>query len=317
MSVMMPLMRRCPRVARATFASLAAGDDVSKLGAREVAVKMVASPITSAGTMSGVGVVTAVGSSVKGLAVDDVVLSAGSLGAFRPVVNAPAASVFKVPAGVPAEYACLLADACTAAALLKGVQAGEVVVQSGADTLVGQAVVQLAKAKGVLTINVVKTSPDEAEMVDLIKSLGGDVVAPGFYAKSSKFRALVADLPKPVLAITYAGPLDDASLATKVPAAGSAVSKLRPLVAGASSGDLSALKVAGTVASLASNTASHGPLAASPVAWGADEVAEVARLIKAEELALWVEKYPLVDLEYASKRATEPYPGFRAMVLNF
>jgi NADPH:quinone reductase-like Zn-dependent oxidoreductase len=251
------------------------------------------------------------------LAVDDVVVSPGSLGAFRPVANVPAASLFKVPVGLPAEYASVLDAPCTAAALLKGVKAGEVVVQSGADTLVGHAVVQLAKAKGVRTINVVKTSPDEAEMVDLLKSLGGDVVAPGFYALSPKFHALVADMPKPVLAITYAGPLDDASLAAKVAAAGSAVSKLRPLVAAASASDLAALKVQATVASLASATASHGPLAPAAVAWGADEVAEVTNMIKAEDLALWVEKYPLVDLEYASKKATERYPGFRAMVLNF
>ena len=49
-------------------------------------------------------------------------------------------------------------------------------VQSGACSLVGQAVVQLARAKGATTVSVVAPSPDEEDMVALLKSLGGDVV---------------------------------------------------------------------------------------------------------------------------------------------
>jgi len=318
MASLVPLVRAVrPRVGRAAFASLAAGDDVSKLATGEVALKMVASPITSAGTMSGVGKVTAVGASVKGLAVDDFVVSAGSLGAWRPVAKAPATVLVKVPADLPASYTSCLASACVAASLLKGLPPGAVVVQSGACSLVGQAVTQLAKAQGLVTINVVQTSTEEEDMVALVKSLGGDVVVPSWYAVSVKFRELVADLPKPALAICFAPSLDDPSLATQVPAAAGAVSQLRPLVAGASKTDLLKLKVSATVKNLAAANATHGPLAAAAPAWGAAEVATVAPLMTNGDLALWVENYPMVDLEYASKRAEGPYPGFRTMVLNF
>lgn len=254
---------------------------------------------------------------LNSVAVDDFVVSAGSLGAWRPVAKAPAKEVVKVPADLPTSYLSTMDAACKAAALLKDLPAGAVVVQSGACSLVGQAVTQLAKAKGLGTINVVQTSTDEEEMVALLKSLGGDVVAPSWYAVSPKFRELIADMPKPSLAICYAPQLDDASLATKVPAAAGQMSKLRPLVANASKNDLLKLKVNATLKNLAAASASYGPNEATPIAWGADEVATVAPLMAAGDLALWVENYPSVDLEYASKRAEGPYPGFRTMVLNF
>ena len=80
------------------------------------------------------------------------------------MVNVDAGSVVKVPQGVPAVYAGVLAAPVTAARLLAGVSAGEVVVQSGACSLVGQAVVQLAKAKGIVTVNVVQGGTDEEEV---------------------------------------------------------------------------------------------------------------------------------------------------------
>jgi NADPH:quinone reductase-like Zn-dependent oxidoreductase len=251
------------------------------------------------------------------LAVDDFVVSAKSLGAWRAVAKANAAALVKVPADLPASYLGCMDSACVAASLLKGLPKGAVVVQSGACSLVGLAVTQLAKAQGLVTINVVQTSTDEEDMVALVKSLGGDVVVPSWYAVSGKFRELVADLPPPALAICFAAQLDDATLATTVPACGGALSQLRPLVAGASKNDLLKLKVNETVKALAKASATHGPLAAAAPAWGADEVATVAPLMACGDLALWVENYPLVDLAYAAKRAEGPYPGFRTMVLNF
>jgi NADPH:quinone reductase-like Zn-dependent oxidoreductase len=44
------------------------------------------------------------------------------------------------------------------------VKAGEVVVQSGGCTLVGQALVQLARANGIVTVSVVQPSTEEEEV---------------------------------------------------------------------------------------------------------------------------------------------------------
>jgi hypothetical protein len=53
-------------------------------------------------------------------------------------------------------------------------------------------------------------------MVDLLKSLGGDVVVPSEFAESHRFKALISDMPKPSLAVAYASNLDDPALAKKV-----------------------------------------------------------------------------------------------------
>jgi hypothetical protein len=198
--------------------------------------------------MSGMGVVAAVGSGVKGLSVNDMVVSKGSLGGFRAMAKAPAASFVKVPANVPAEYAGVLSSAATASLLLKGVAAGDVVVQSGASSLVGQAVVQLARAKGIVTVSVVAPSTDEEDMVGLLKSLGGDVVVPSAYPHCSswRFKALLADLPAPALAITFEDAMDDQGLAAKAKAAAGSVSKLRAALDGASKADVNKLKVLGS-----------------------------------------------------------------------
>jgi hypothetical protein len=68
--------------------------------------------------------------------------------------------------------------------------------------------VQLARSRGITTINIVKSSTDEEEMVALLKSLGGDVVCQPHHAVSHRFKDLISDLKKPVLAIHYADKLD-------------------------------------------------------------------------------------------------------------
>ena len=81
---------------------------------------------------------------------------------------------------------------------------------------------------------------------------------------------------------------------------------------------------------MAAKSVTHGPLAAGKDSFNyekwatsasADEVSStvssVAGLLASDQLSLWVEKYPVADFEYASKRAAGPFPGFRAMVLDF
>jgi len=318
---------RCGRVVSRNMSSAAApvtmgaSDNVSKLGASDVALKMVAAPITVAGTMSGVGVVTAVGAKVNGLSVDDMVISKAGLGAFREVVKTPSSSVLKVPSGVPPEYASLLAAPCTAAQLLARVQPGQVVVQSGACSAVGQALVQIAKAKGIVTVSVVDVSSDESTMVDLLKSLGGDVVVPPRYAAGPLFKQLIADLPPPSLAIHFASGLENPAL---LPFPSGGMSKLRGLVESASPNDLFKLKIANVLNSIAKISVSHGPLASAAGNgvsddWHADEgiVIEVCDMLANKQLDLWVENFPVEDLGFASAAAAAPFPGFRLPLLKF
>jgi hypothetical protein len=189
-------------------------------------------------------------------------------------------------------------------------------------------VVQLAKIKGITTINIIEKSTDEEEMVTLLQNIGGDIVVPAYYALTWKFKALIADLPKPALAIRYAGKFDDQALLSKLQSAIGIRSKLRSFVESSSRADLDKLKLASVLRFEKCPCVSHGPSAAAlPGAFNLDEwfkggdVAEtikaVSDQIKLGDLNLWVESFPPEDLDYASRKALEPFPGYRSMILKF
>lgn len=198
---------------------------------------------------------------------DDLVVAKSGLGAFRPVAKASASALAKVPAGIPVEYAGLIGAPCKAAGLLKGLKAGDVVVQSGADTLVGQSVVQMAKAAGITTISIVPSCPDQETVINILQTLGGDIVVPEQYALTWRFTRLLSDVPAPALAINYV-----ASSTPEVPAAGTKPSKLRALVESASPDDLTKIKVAMLTAKMASTTVTYG----EADAYGDETAAEVS-----------------------------------------
>lgn len=109
----------------------------------------------------GVAVVTAVGGGVKGLKAGDYVVPAkAGLGTWRHAAVVGSADVLAVPKSVPLEAAATLTSgAATALRLLSdfgALAAGDTVVQSGGESAVGEAVVQLAAARGVKTVTFVK-----------------------------------------------------------------------------------------------------------------------------------------------------------------
>ena len=111
----------------------------------------------------GLGEVTAVGAGVKGLSQGDWVVPTpgSSLGTWTtaPVIAAET-HVQSVRKDIPAEYASALGlNASVAYRLLKDfvdLKEGDVIVQNAANSAIGMAVVQIAKAMGVKTINVVR-----------------------------------------------------------------------------------------------------------------------------------------------------------------
>ncbi len=67
----------------------------------------------------------------------------------------------KVSNDIPAAYAATLSvNPATAYRLLKdfsSLKAGDVIIQNGANSMVGQAVIQMARERGVKTINVIRS----------------------------------------------------------------------------------------------------------------------------------------------------------------
>lgn len=158
-------------------------------------------------------VVTEVGSGVTTLAKDDRVIphSAG-FGTWRSFAVADESELIKLPNDLPVEIAATLAvNPCTAYRLLEDfveLKEGDVVVQNGANSAVGQAVVQLAALRGIKTINVMRHSEDYEQMNERLKGLGGDIVCTSDYFKTAEFRRLISDLPEPKLGLNCTGGTD-------------------------------------------------------------------------------------------------------------
>lgn len=194
----------------------------------EVLVKMVMAPINPAdinmiegvypihpslpaiGGNEGVGQVIQVGKNVKGLSVNDMVIPANpGFGTWRTHAVASESELIKVDKSVAPEYlACMAVNPCTALRLLEDfvkLDKGDVIIQNGANSTVGVAVMQMAAARGIKTINIIRDRPDYPDMVEKLKAYGGYIVDSEAYLGQPSFKRLIADLPKPKLALNCTG----------------------------------------------------------------------------------------------------------------
>lgn len=118
-----------------------------------------------------VGVVDALGPDVEGLAVGQRVATGGSFGAWAEYVTTPAAGLIPVPDSVPDEAAAqLVAMPFSAISLLEslGLEPGDWLVQNAANGAVGRMVAQLAAARGINVVGLVR----RAEGVEELRSQG-------------------------------------------------------------------------------------------------------------------------------------------------
>ncbi|KAI8047691.1 trans-2-enoyl-CoA reductase [Syncephalis plumigaleata] len=79
----------------------------------------------------------------------------------------------------PLEAATLSVNPCTAYRMLKdfaNLESGDVVLQNGANSAVGQAVIQIAHAWGLRTMNVIRDRPDFDQVANQLKAIGADWV---------------------------------------------------------------------------------------------------------------------------------------------
>jgi len=196
----------------------------------EVVVKMLAAPINPADINTvqgvygkkpssfpafigneGVGVVEEVGPNVTGVKKGDhVIPSSGGLGTWRTHLVCKANDITTVPKELPIEYASILSvNPCTAYRLLKDfveLKAGDVIIQNGANSMVGLLVIQLAKLRGIQTINLIRPSQNQEVTVKRMKDLGADIVMDYSFANNNtKMARLLSDMPKPKLALNCVG----------------------------------------------------------------------------------------------------------------
>jgi len=201
----------------------------TKLSGNEVLVKLLAAPINPAdlnmiegiyGTkptlpavagQEGVGEVVSVGPSVKDLKVGDRIIPAQpEFGTWRTYALSTEDKLQKIAKDIPLEYAATLAvNPSTAYRLIHDfapLQAGDVIIQNGANSVVGTSVIQLAKAKGIKTINILREDRTGfPETVERLKEWGGDLVVSDKYSRTPQFKRLIANLPAPKLALNCIG----------------------------------------------------------------------------------------------------------------
>ena len=110
----------------------------------------------------GVAVVQKIGKSVTSLKPGDWVIPSGSgFGTWRESAISDEDSLLKVPNNIPAVYASTLSvNPCTAYRLLRdfrNLKPGDVIIQNGANSMVGMAVIQMALQLGIKTINIIRS----------------------------------------------------------------------------------------------------------------------------------------------------------------
>jgi mitochondrial enoyl-[acyl-carrier protein] reductase / trans-2-enoyl-CoA reductase len=124
----------------------------------------------------GAGVVGELGSDVKGLTNDALVILPHNIGTWRETVAVKAEDLVVVPAGIePVHAAMLKINPMTAWRLLHDyveLQTGDWLIQNAANSAAGRAVIQIAHELGYKTVNVVR----RAELIDELRAEGGNVV---------------------------------------------------------------------------------------------------------------------------------------------
>ncbi|KAI8914058.1 hypothetical protein DFJ77DRAFT_490853 [Powellomyces hirtus] len=164
------------------------------------------------GGNEGVAEVISVGDGVRGIHVGDWVIPVASgSGTWRTHAQYEAEDVLKLESeGVSKIIAATISvNPSTAYRMLKdfeNLQPGDVVIQNGANSGVGQSVIQLAKAWGFRTVNIVRQRPALDELKHQLHALGADMVITEEDARRTDVAAQVKQLgPPPRLALNCVG----------------------------------------------------------------------------------------------------------------
>ncbi len=203
--------------------------DVPKLCEGQVMVKMLAAPVNPAdinmiqgvypikpatfpavGGNESVGEVVEVSDSVKTLRIGDWVLPAQSgSGTWTTLKVADESDLVRVPNDIPVvSAATLTVNPRTAYRMLvdfEQLEKGDAVIQNGANSGVGQAVIQIASKMGLKTINIVRNRPDLSKLVEKLRDIGASQVVTDEMLKTDEAKSLMKSLPKPKLALNCVG----------------------------------------------------------------------------------------------------------------
>jgi len=193
----------------------------------EVLVKLLASPVNPADINTiqgkypskpvlpavpgneGVGKIVRIGSKVKDLAEGDHVIPlSGNLGTWQTHLVLRQDNVLKVPKKLGlVEAATLTVNPCTAFRMLKDftdLKPGNTVIQNGANSACGQNVIQICRAWGIHTVNIVRDRPNISELKQYLSKLGATHVLTEEELRSTDIFK-TGQVEKPKLALNSVG----------------------------------------------------------------------------------------------------------------
>lgn len=193
----------------------------SELGAHDVLIHLLAAPINPSDINTiegkypispplpgvpgheGVGVVEAVGTKVSRMRPGDrVVPLEHAQGTWRSHGVFHELLWYKIPKDIPiATAATMVVNPPTAVRLLEEfvqLAEGDTLVQNGATSHVGKLIIQLAKSRGINTVNIIRDRPDRRETEHELRDMGASLVT-----TAEEVRRALKDsgLPKPKLAL--------------------------------------------------------------------------------------------------------------------
>ncbi|KAJ0021720.1 hypothetical protein Pint_32261 [Pistacia integerrima] len=194
----------------------------------DVCVKMLAAPINPSdinriqgvypvrpqvpaiGGYEGVGEVYSVGSEVAGLLPGDwVIPSPPSSGTWQTYVVKDQSVWHKINKDSPMEYAATITvNPLTALRMLEDfttLNSGDSIVQNGATSIVGQCIIQIAKFRGIHSINIIRDRPGSDEAKEKLKNIGADEVFTESQLEVKNVKGLLANLPEPALGFNCVG----------------------------------------------------------------------------------------------------------------
>ncbi|XP_044758881.1 enoyl-[acyl-carrier-protein] reductase, mitochondrial [Coccinella septempunctata] len=194
----------------------------------DVVVKMIAAPINPADINTiqgkypvkpkfpavagneGVGEIVSIGPNVTELKVGDRVIPLQSgLGTWRTHMSLSKEDVLKIPKELGIiEAATLTVNPCTAYRMLKDFESlkpGDTIIQNGANSACGQNVIQICRAWGVRTVNIVRNRQNLTELSDYLKNLGATHVLTEEELRTTSIFKKSGDLSKPKLALNCVG----------------------------------------------------------------------------------------------------------------
>ncbi|KAG7564607.1 Polyketide synthase enoylreductase domain [Arabidopsis suecica] len=167
-------------------------------------------PVPAVGGYEGVGEVYAVGSKVNGFSPGDwVIPSPPSSGTWQTYVVKEESVWHKIDKACPMEYAATITvNPLTALRMLEDfvvLNSGDSVVQNGATSIVGQCVIQLARLRGISTINLIRDRAGSDEAREQLKALGADEVFSESQLNVKNVKSLLVNLPEPALGFNCVG----------------------------------------------------------------------------------------------------------------